>query len=49
MHWPDHQDDKVDINKHVEDNEADAHSSENRTDVPDLDGSTSGVLSHDDF
>ena len=49
MHGPNHQDDKVDINKHVEDNNANAHSSENRTNVPDLDGATSRVLSHDDF
>ena len=49
VHGPNHQDDKVDINKHVEDDNANADSSENGTNVPDFDGATPGVLAHDDF
>lgn len=49
MHGPSHEYDEVDIDKEHHDGDTDTNSPENGTNVPDLDSSTSSVLTHDYF
>ena len=49
MHGPGHNDDVIDIDHHIHDGDANAHSSKDGAQVPYLDGAPSGILPHDDF
>ena len=49
MHGPSHNDNEVDINKHIHNSDSNANPSKNGTDVPNFYGPTSSILSHQDF
>ena len=49
MHRPSHDDNEIDINKHIHNSDSNTNTSKNGTDVPNFYGPTSSILSHQDF